>query len=125
MWKNTLNNKLRKLKIKSYQDYLQSNFWKAAKERYRTSDLPKHCLNCCNNYYELHHRSYARLGKERPTDLIPLCRECHQAIHNYLKENNTHLAHVHVAIRLLFNKSREEINRLFEPFGINKWNRLK
>ena len=31
---------------------------------------------------DLHHASYDRLGHERHTDLIPLCRAHHQALHD-------------------------------------------
>ena len=30
---------------------------------------------------DLHHRNYDRLGHERWTDLIPVCRACHDHIH--------------------------------------------
>ena len=34
---------------------------------------------------DLHHRSYARLGHEADTDLVPLCRSCHGQLHRVLE----------------------------------------
>lgn len=33
--------------------------------------------------YDLHHRTYVRLGCERLRDLVPLCRRHHEALHAY------------------------------------------
>lgn len=33
---------------------------------------------------EVHHRTYARLWNELPTDVFPLCEECHQRFHRVL-----------------------------------------
>jgi hypothetical protein len=33
---------------------------------------------------ELHHTTYDRLGCEKLTDLVPLCREHHELVHQYL-----------------------------------------
>lgn len=31
---------------------------------------------------DLHHLTYERIGCERDTDVIPLCRSCHKLVHN-------------------------------------------
>jgi hypothetical protein len=52
-----------------------------AKRRYRNSDYPQRCLVCGSLEFDLHHRSYARLGAEELYDLVPLCRRHHEDLH--------------------------------------------
>ena len=35
----------------------------------------------------LHHITYERLGKERLSDLVPVCESCHRFIHDFQKES--------------------------------------
>lgn len=63
-------------------DYLRSPEFKELKERYRGSGLPQKCVVCKDPNVDLHHRTYARLGEERLTDLIPLCRHHHDQLHD-------------------------------------------
>ncbi len=72
----------RDLGYDSYGDYLAGPEWAEAKRRYRTSGLPQQCARCGNPRFELHHTTYARIGRERLSDLEPLCRSCHQAHHD-------------------------------------------
>lgn len=72
----------------TYWDYLKTEAWKlkadAAKRR------AKFRCQVCNSKKNLqaHHRTYARLYKERPEDLTVLCAECHK-----LFSDNGRLAH--------------------------------
>lgn len=68
------------LGFSSYQDYLRSAHWAAVKKRYRQSDREQACIHCGDPAYELHHLSYARLGRELLDDLVPLCRTHHGAL---------------------------------------------
>lgn len=70
-----------------YQDYIQSKEWDKKKREYRRSRLPQCCVVCGDSKVDLHHRSYKRLGDEYLTDLIPLCRTHHEALHRYHKES--------------------------------------
>lgn len=36
---------------------------------------------------DLHHRSYDRLGAERDADLVPLCRSCHDTVHEVIESS--------------------------------------
>lgn len=36
----------------------------------------------------MHHKTYKRLGKERLTDLILLCEDCHLELHYRVKEDD-------------------------------------
>lgn len=65
----------------SYAAYLRSDHWQNVKTRYRTSKLPQSCVVCGAERVDLHHRTYERLGRERLTDLVPLCREHHGEAH--------------------------------------------
>ena len=65
----------------SYRTYLLSDSWRATRERYRASKLPQGCWVCRVPNVDLHHRTYARLGNEKVIDLVPLCREHHDQLH--------------------------------------------
>ncbi len=64
-----------------YKDYLKSGAWKKVRKEAlnRVHDI---CERCGRTKYsrrlEVHHRTYERLGQERPEDLVVLCTECHQ-----------------------------------------------
>jgi len=64
-----------------YHAYLKSDAWR---ER-RAAALKKARNRCslCNGRFSLeaHHRTYERLGQERPDDLIVLCCNCHERHH--------------------------------------------
>lgn len=66
-----------------YDRYLRSAHWKTVRGRYWGSDRPKSCYICDGKARELHHRTYERLGRELLTDLVAICRECHEAVHTY------------------------------------------
>lgn len=110
--------KLRKLGFESYRDYLKSDHWARKRDEYRRSGLPQWCIGCNDKRFQLHHRSYTRLGAERLTDLIPLCRDCHRKVHDPVNEGETRLQHVHVILRRIFGWSRAEMNERFAPFGV-------
>jgi DNA-binding Lrp family transcriptional regulator len=61
--------------------YLRSPHWRAVRERYK-SKRPWVCGVCPRtNRLHLHHLTYERLGRERLSDLIPLCRTHHMRAH--------------------------------------------
>lgn len=76
---------LSNLGFRTYAEYLESEHWKQFKQRYVQSDQPQRCRCCGLAKYELHHVTYKRLGQERLTDVIPLCRECHDKVHETLR----------------------------------------
>jgi len=109
-----------KLGFKSYKEYLKSDYWKKAKKRYFKAGMPKYCIGCRNQIFQLHHRSYTRLGKELPRDLIPLCRDCHKKVHDYLKENPTKLTGTHKVLRIIFGWTKRETRLRFNSFRLSK-----
>lgn len=65
-----------------YDAYMRSMEWQMVKQRWRNDPLRPHaCERCGDTPYDLHHRTYARLGRERLSDLEALCRACHQVEH--------------------------------------------
>jgi 5-methylcytosine-specific restriction endonuclease McrA len=68
----------------NYQNYLQSDEWK--KRRGKALTYWGHRCAICNSgkYLDVHHRTYANIGKEKMTDLIVLCRKCHTLYHDKL-----------------------------------------
>lgn len=72
---------LRELGFLSYREYLKSDHWRGVKDHYRQTRMPQTCVVCRDPNIDLHHRSYKRLGVERMDDLVPLCRDHHEAAH--------------------------------------------
>lgn len=65
----------------SYQDYLNSEGWKA--KRAMILNMWGNRCALCNEGGELHlhHRTYERKGNEDPFGLIPLCKKHHEIFH--------------------------------------------
>jgi hypothetical protein len=85
---------------------------------YAASDLPKACVGCGSPRYQLHHRSYTRLGREPLCDFLPLCGECHSRVHEYHREHETDIQATHKILRIVFGWSRDETARRLAPFSI-------
>jgi len=68
----------------SYNQYIQSPKWE--RKRQQRLDLAGDRCELCNRSSNLHvhHRTYERFGEERISDLIVLCRTCHDAFHDRL-----------------------------------------
>ena len=72
-----------------YLKYLRSKKWQHKKQDFRASKLFKNgCHVCGREKVDIHHKSYKRLGQERLTDLVALCRTCHDAVHQMVKEHS-------------------------------------
>jgi len=101
-----LRDRLKALGFKNYRHYLLSSpAWQETKERYQASGRPQKCVVCHDPHYELHHRTYKRLGQERLDDLIPLCREHHDQVH---RQEVVSLWDGHKAVRRLIRRSTAE-----------------
>lgn len=64
-----------------YVLYLKSAHWKAV--RAEALERAEHSCMMCNRTKDLqvHHRTYERIGEERPADVIALCGACHERHH--------------------------------------------
>ncbi len=83
--------RLRELGFDSYAAYLASPHWMDVRRRFALSGLSHDCFVCGERPTALHHRTYARLGREYLTDLQPLCRKHHTATHAHEREHGTDL----------------------------------
>lgn len=71
----------------NYRDYLKTIHWSRVKANYKL-DHYEECYICQSvNCIELHHLTYARLGRERMSDLKYLCDGCHGRSHTKLKNS--------------------------------------
>lgn len=78
-----------------YSRYIKSKAWRSKRAKYKKSKLPKACVVCGEKKVDLHHKTYARLGYERLTDLVPMCRVCHKLAHKFVDAGRSELWTVH------------------------------
>lgn len=66
-----------------YQRYLASREWALLKRaiRERSEGRCERCL--IGSYEQTHHMTYARIGHEELTDLLAVCRPCHEFISGF------------------------------------------
>lgn len=69
------------MKNSEYYAYLRSPWWRAI----RLASLiraGRKCALCGEKHrLEVHHNTYVRLGREKLSDLVVLCRQCHRRYH--------------------------------------------
>jgi 5-methylcytosine-specific restriction endonuclease McrA len=66
---------------RDYKKHLASNEWKGIRQRL-FAERGKKCERCAStDEIEVHHKTYERLGKEEPDDLLILCEACHEKEH--------------------------------------------
>lgn len=71
----------RRLKTMPYQKYLRTRHWGDLRLRVVRRSRGR-CEQCdVKGPLEVHHLTYERRGHERMSDLIALCRSCHEAVH--------------------------------------------
>lgn len=65
-----------------YERYITSSEWDT-KRKQALNAHGAYCRGCGRNNIGLHvhHRTYARLGRERMSDLVILCEPCHAGVH--------------------------------------------
>ena len=65
--------------------YLQSDHWKELRSQILNRDNHQ-CILCQKETdLQVHHRTYARLFQEKLSDLVTLCRACHEETHRHGK----------------------------------------
>lgn len=66
-----------------YREYMQSDGWfsKRAEIMLRADGMCE-VPGCTNEADQVHHKTYANLGNEKPDDLMAVCSSCHEWIHN-------------------------------------------
>lgn len=75
-----------KFKYGDYEKYIGSAEWAERKSLYYETHH-RECRSCGADKKELHlhHRTYARIYQENDSDLMPLCVDCHAALHLFQK----------------------------------------
>ena len=63
----------------TYKEYLDSPAWEMKSDAVRARDGGQ-CV-CGAQATEVHHKNYCNIGKEPPSDLVALCKECHDKVH--------------------------------------------
>lgn len=96
--KNSFKLKLKELGFKRYTDYLKSDHWEKFRKDYWKSHK-KTCCCCKKAALDLHHLTYKHLGKEKKTDVVALCRNCHDKVHKIIREHKIPLNNAHKIVR--------------------------
>jgi 5-methylcytosine-specific restriction endonuclease McrA len=83
---------------KSYDAYLASRAWSDKRKQWyaawlSSAGIEPSCLVCGRRWTlksgHLHHTTYVRLGDESLSDLVPLCRRDHRALHAVIDSTPT------------------------------------
>ena len=69
------------------EKYLKSLAWKRKRAEIINRDEGK-CVRCPKEGRHVHHETYDNIGREDPSDLILLCDECHNAVHQQQSETS-------------------------------------
>lgn len=64
-----------------YAVYLRTSYWKRMRVKILQRDGGK-CVRCGKAAVQIHHLTYARLGREDDQDLVSVCGTCHQDVHH-------------------------------------------
>ncbi len=92
------------LTAKEYVRYLETPHWQEFRDKYRASEHLQECFVCGSTEFELHHHNYVRLGNEALEDVVPLCREHHQAVHKAVKAG-VRLTNAHTYVKMRFQRN--------------------
>jgi 5-methylcytosine-specific restriction endonuclease McrA len=73
--------RVQELRTMDYKRYLQTQHWQDIR-RYALKYAKSRCQVCNGNgLVDVHHRTYENRGEERFSDVIVLCRRCHDLFH--------------------------------------------
>lgn len=96
-----------------YLSYIKSKNWKLKKKKFLKSGFKINCWACdSNKKIEFHHRFYGRLGWEPMTDIVTLCKECHQEVTNIYNKLNYYSQNSLWNITNNYIKEKRKINGL-------------
>lgn len=104
-----------------YHAYMESDAWKKFRARYFRSKMPAECIACAGaDGMTLHHLTYKRLGKERLTDVAPLCWRCHKQLHKVYRPNDSQstspIHRFRHQLRVVFNLTPKQIDERLMPW---------
>jgi primosomal protein N'' len=80
--KERIQKQVQKLKEMPYTDYLKTSHWLNLKKK-AIKKAKNKCQKCSKSGVTLHvhHLTYERRGEEKMSDLLVVCKPCHEAIH--------------------------------------------
>ena len=95
----TGNKKIKRIKRKTkYNKYILSKKWKK-----KTRKIKRVCWVCgSEKNIGIHHITYKRLYNEKQSDLVPLCWECHNEVHNIVLNEKVKLEEAHIVYKNLY-----------------------
>ena len=65
-----------------YMDYITSSEWAAKRSAILKRDGYL-CQRCRDKKAKVvHHKTYKRFGNEKRSDLVSLCKDCHEELHD-------------------------------------------
>ena len=109
-----------------YRRYMASPHWRQRREQWLADHQTHHhnppaCVICDQPWTlddDLHHATYATLGRERHHDLVPMCRPCHEHLHQIL-DHSKHWRTINraTATRQLVEILRQKRDRLSNEEG--------
>jgi len=77
--------RLKEIGFANYEAYLASPHWKSIKAR--LFQKKRKCQLCGSRAADtLHHITYDRIGRERDSDFLFFCQECHNILHTALNQ---------------------------------------
>lgn len=65
----------------TYAAYLKTEHWQQTRAKALKRAGYKCQLCAATERLDVHHNTYERLGGEKPTDMVVLCRDCHKTHH--------------------------------------------
>lgn len=96
----------------AHREYLKSATWQDIRKQILERD--NYTCKCGNTAQDVHHKHYKRWGNEKLSDLISLCRTCHESLHQAKKgtKNNSSIG-TRAILGYLNNKQKENIKNKF------------
>ena len=102
------------MKKKEYLEYLKSESWQQKRRNLaRSADAKCFCCGAIprpGNVLDLHHLTYARVGHELPSDLVAICRSCHDIVHDLVKSSGS-IEAATLRVRDLMARKQEWLSR--------------
>jgi len=92
--------------------YLNTKHWKNTRLRiFKKYD--GECQRCRSvipfESANIHHITYKRIGEEKDSDLILLCRKCHTCVHKSMKDKKEQNKSLQSYIQMLDKKGKEDV----------------
>lgn len=90
-----------------YAAYLDCDRWRnGGRARFERSNVPKRCFVCRGGEYQVHHRTYKSLGREKVEHLVALCDRHHKAVHTLAETLQYPLYVAHAVEREAYIRNR-------------------